>query len=54
MLGTGSLAIIEQVPQFVINKNLDIPEITQTLIQLIVAIATLFGLFKKTNSSKIK
>lgn len=52
LMGTGSIALIEQTPEFVINTNLDIPQITQTIIQLIVAIATIFGMFKKSKTSK--
>lgn len=47
LTGTGSISLIEVLPQVQQNLQLDAPAIVQSIIQLIVGIATLLMFFKK-------
>ena len=47
IMGIGSVSLIETIPAVTANVNLDVPSLVQTIIQLIVAAATLLAMFKK-------
>jgi hypothetical protein len=47
ILGLGSISLIETIPQIQQTAQLDIPNIVQSIIQLIVAVGTLLAMFKK-------
>lgn len=49
LLGFGSISLIETVPALPQSAGLDIPTVVQTIIQLIVGVATLLAMFKKKN-----
>lgn len=51
LLGIGTISLIETVPALPASTGIDIPTIVQTIIQMIVGIATLLAMFKKKNVS---
>lgn len=47
LAGVGSVSLIGEVPSLPAITGIDAPNIVQTIIQLIVAVATLLSLFRK-------
>lgn len=50
IMGIGSVSLIEIIPTVPAVANLDVPSLVQTIIQLFVAVATIFAMFKKKPS----
>ena len=53
IMGLGSVSLIEVVPTIPAVANLDVPSVVQTIIQLFVAVATLFAMFRRQKSSNL-
>lgn len=49
IMGLASIGVIEAVPAIIQPVGLDYPNVIQTIIQILVGVATLMGLFKRKN-----
>lgn len=47
IIGTAGIGLIETVPQIIPAAQMDYAGITQTVIQIVIGLVTLLGLFRK-------
>ena len=50
LIGGGGIALIDTTPNIINTLPMDAPIIVQVLVQLIIGVVTLIGLFKKKNT----
>lgn len=47
IIGVGGIGLVETIPNVLPQSHMDYPALTQTVIQILIGLATLLGLFRK-------
>jgi uncharacterized membrane protein YphA (DoxX/SURF4 family) len=50
LIGGGGIALVDTTPHIINTIPMDAPNIVQVIVQLIIGVVTLIGLFKKKKS----